>query len=166
MNNHLLISLKISIAIFCAFLAITSECKEVVSEEEAKAKLLESLIDHINWPVSKSRYDIKLCILGNDPFIVHLKRFNFEVKQKNSYLDDCYIIYVSSLFQGNFNLIQSRVNNKPILTISDINNFLDFGGILEFFIKSNKVVLKVNLSSLKESDLEISPAVLNMMEIN
>ncbi len=140
------------------------EAKEQVSDDQVKAIFIENIANHVSWPVSKRGEEKLLCVIGNDPFITYFKKLKVEIKDKNSFLDDCHVIYVSSYFHGNSKQILTKVRNSFILTISNNKNFVKLGGIVEFTIHSNKVVLKINSEALKASQLEISPGLRGMME--
>ena len=154
----------VCVIVLLLFFPSQSSPNELVSEEKIKALFIKNLINYVSWPAFRNAEKIKTCVMGNDTMIVHFEKKETEIKYKNSYLEDCHVLYIGASFQGNASQIIYKASKRPILTISDNKDFVKLGGILEFNIKNTNVVLKVNPDSLKNSDLEISPELLNMME--
>ncbi len=135
-----------------------------VAEDELKAVFIKSLIKHVSWPASKDKNDIKICIFGNSPIISYLNGLNTEIKYKNSYIDDCHILYFGTYSEANLSIVLKKTFAHPILTIGSSDNFAKKSGIIQFNITGKRVILKINKKSLNQSEIEISPTLLEMSE--
>jgi hypothetical protein len=144
----------------------SANAKEVkkIPEVELTGVFIKSLIKHVSWPASKSDKEITICVLGNDPVLPFLHNMNVEVKQKNSFIDNCHIFYFGTYLEANLKTILTKTYSRPILTIGSSYGFAKKSGIVEFHFVKNQIVLKVNRTSLEKSEIEISPTLLEMSD--
>ena len=168
---------KISFIFIYFFLALNLFAEDITKDNEFKLKsvYLTRLADFTNWPSFDEENGINICIDASSPLVGFLneiddlekngKRLNTIYNISSDSLENCQIFYLSD---DKPDLLEERLkllDKKPILTISSIDGFAQKGGMVEFYISKNKVRMKVNLASLRESKIFISSKVLKLMSI-
>lgn len=58
-----------------------------------------------------------------------------------------------------------KVKGKPVLTMSDHDNFMKRAGMLRLYLEDKKVRLQINQKLTDESDLTVSSKLLRLAEI-
>ena len=59
----------------------------------------------------------------------------------------------------------SDVAGKDILTVSDIDTFCQYGGIVGFVTENKKVRFRINVDAAKRAELQISSKLLELAEV-
>jgi hypothetical protein len=72
----------------------------------------------------------------------------------------CHVLYVSGAVAGEAEQLVARVRDAPVLTISDLEGFMELGGIVQFFLEQGRLRFSVQLESAKRARLKISSRVL------
>ncbi len=145
-----------------------------VDREQHKATFLGYLPNYIKWPTSiaedKSGF-FNMCVLGENTFKDFLKQLygNKSIKNKPVkiyYFDDisdslhCHLLFISISERKIISEILTFIKDKPILTISEIRGFVDKQGIVQFYMKAQKVHLKINNQAAIKHGLKISSQLL------
>ncbi len=120
---------------------------------QVKAVYLYNFFYFIYWPEPiNSREDFYICLLGEDPFRKALdyvvdknNKKSLKIKRLNKVTkaDDCQILFIADSERENLATIFEYLHNKPILTVSDIPEFIEKGGMIKFYrtdLKSKKYV--------------------------
>ena len=66
-------------------------------------------------------------------------------------LRSCHLLYVSGVTPAQVTAIVAAVQGAPVLTISDIDDFADQGGIAQMFVENGKMRFDLNLEVAKRS---------------
>ena len=121
----------------------------------------------------KERFDV--CILGVDPFGEALAKIaTRKAKGKpvsiRKMLDvsetkTCDIIYISESKKLELIPVLKELNTRSVLTVSDIENFTQVGGIVRFFPHNGKIGIEINLTRAKQSEIQISALLLEIARI-
>lgn len=78
-------------------------------------------------------------------------------------LESCALLFLSEGAGDDWQRIRSAVNELPIVTVSEMQNFAERGGMIEYFIdRRNKVRLKVNLVVMREAGITLSARMLSL----
>lgn len=163
---------------FSQVMETTPQKRAATDETEVKAVFLFNFAQFVEWPHSKLPTDsaIVIGVLGKDPFgkyldeivaneIVnghHLKVERYTSVQR---VGNCHILFINP---GRFIRVGDalkKLRGKNILTVSDEIGFSNQGGMIHFVTDNNKIKLRVNLSSVKESEISISSKLLSLAEI-
>jgi hypothetical protein len=142
-----------------------------VTEYEIKAGFIYRFLLFVKWPdqndvvnLSDEDETIVIGIVGKDPFknyftsvenkIVPTINKRLEIRRFDSFSDDpeikkCQVLYISSSERKNLGSIFSTLNNAPILTISEVNNFCENGGIINLVTIGDRIRYEVNISKAK-----------------
>lgn len=153
--------------------------KEQAKEYQVKAVYLYNFSHFIHWPdtlmLSKNVFNI--CILGDNPFhntleyVVGKEKFK-EKPIKVDYfsnvvdVDECQILFISQSEQGQLKTIFEHLQYKPILTVSDMSDFVELGGMIKFYLnRKRQVRLAINPEILREARLQADANLLRISEI-
>ena len=129
-------------------------------------------------------------IIGNDPFgdtfeplknklakqkRVEIKRFKcFEELEVNSNetksnpsksledLKKCYMLFISSSEKKDLKKIIKCLKSSCVLTVGDMNGFLEAGGTINFIIIENKVRFEINLAAANGCNIKIRSKLLSL----
>lgn len=71
-----------------------------------------------------------------------------------------HILFISRSHETSLCSILDSVTDKKILTISDIPNFTDKGGMIELLEKGNNIRFRINLDAARKAGIELSSQML------
>jgi hypothetical protein len=75
-------------------------------------------------------------------------------------LRSCHLLYVSGVTPAQLSAIVAALQGAPVLTISDVGNFAQHGGIAQMFVENGKMRFDLNLEAAKRSGLQLSSKLL------
>jgi hypothetical protein len=148
-------------------------------ESQVKAVYLFNFANFVTWPATafaSPQTPFRICVLGEDPFrdkldlavenervgerSVEIKRLT-ELEQTAN----CQIVFVSKSEQRFKARIFEFLRPHPILTVSDMEQFLEAGGMIQFYHKDNKVRFFIRPQRLTEATLKVSSRLLKVGEV-
>jgi len=152
------------------------------TEYELKAAFIYNFTKFINWPAEsfeKSDAPINLCLLGNDPFGNAIdmlkdklsKGRQFTVNRIPSSADvkietlSCHILFISPSEEKKLPHIFSLFKSAAVLTISDMHNFAELGGIIGFKMKGKRIGFAINNEVATKAKLKISSELLKLSDV-
>ena len=164
-------------ALLCFLLLPTATLPDTrkPTEFEVKAAYLFNFAKFVKWPSSiESENDtFPMCVLGSDPFgpvldstvagekiggrTVIVRRIS-----SASEAAKCRILFVSSAEQSRLGSIMAAVSRMPVLTVSDIDGFVDRQGVIEFVMDHDRVRFEVNLAAAEKAGLTLSSELLKV----
>jgi hypothetical protein len=118
---------------------------------------------------------ITIGILGKDPFKESfsevegrfIKKINkrLVIKRFGDYsekidLNQCHLLFICESEKKNLKVILDRIKGKPILTVGDMENFVETGGMINLVMVANKVRWEINHTQIKECGLRLSSQLL------
>lgn len=150
-----------------------------LEELQIKAAALSSIITFTEWPATafaSPESPLVVGVLGHDPTAALLTDFVAnEIWQGRgvvlrtlaspSEAKTCHAVYIAHSENGRWRTLSAQFAGKPILTISDGENFARQGGIIQLAVERNKLRLIVNLGVARAAGLAISSKVLRLAEI-
>ncbi len=74
----------------------------------------------------------------------------------------CHVLYISSSENGRLKEILAAIDKAGVLTVSDIPQFSQRGGMIQFVEESNKIRFEVNLASAGAAGLTLSSELLKV----
>lgn len=146
------------------------------TEYEVKAAFLYNFAKFVTWPsvrndVSDSSFVIG--ILGKDPFgnvieqvmgnkTVLGKQIQIIRYQTINQLQYCHILFISDSEKGHIRSVLKSVSGQPILTVSDMDDFVETGGMIRLYVDNNKIRFEINVHVSEQAHLKLSSKMLHL----
>lgn len=148
-------------------------------EYQLKAAFLFNFAQFVKWPsdsFTSADAPFYIGILGDDPFGVALEdtiqgetinNHKLRVVRGQNFddLKDCQLIFICKSEGDHMAEILTKLDSKPILTVSDIGSFAQNGGIIDFYLQGGKVRFEINPDSAQRRGLKISSQLLTLGKI-
>jgi len=77
-------------------------------------------------------------------------------------LTACHLLYIHKTNSNNHAAIIERIENQPILTVSNIVGFIRDGGMIELREKDKRISIAVNLPAISKAQIKISSELLKI----
>jgi hypothetical protein len=153
---------------------------DVSRRYELKAVLLLNLLRFVEWPeqaLGSTNLPVVIGILGYDQFGPLLEEVvrdeqvqdrSIEIRRYHSVndIDACHLLFISASEQRSMGLIIASLRQRPILTVSDANRFMRYGGMVKLFTKDDgKTGLRINPGAAKAANLRLRALLLQVAEI-
>lgn len=149
------------------------------AEYDIKAVFLLNFTRFIEWPASgvdTENQPIVIGVLGDDPFgqgldrAVRGERVNNRplVVKRITRLDspvNCAALFISRSERHRVGEILERLKGQPVLTVSDIPQFAELGGMVGLVSEGGKIRLRINVDVAKAANLAISSKLLRPAQI-
>ncbi len=144
------------------------------SEAQVEAAYLFNFGKFVRWPVydpPRDSYDI--CFVGHDPIAPALK-----VTALNEHLDNrpvrvtqfdraadaraCAIVFLGPSESDRVESDLAALRGATVLTVSDLPQFLQRGGMIQFLEQSNRIRFAINLDAVNHGGLQLSSELLRV----
>jgi len=147
------------------------------SEYQVKAVFLYNFAQFVEWPaIPDAQKPVIIGILGEDPLGAfldetvrgeHLGLRPFEIVRYRQLagIDTCNILFISRSENERVAQILATLGNRPILTVSDGDDFAKRGGMIQFVNDQNRIRLRINLEAAQAANVTISSKLLRVAEI-
>ncbi|MGA9511139.1 MAG: YfiR family protein [Candidatus Sulfotelmatobacter sp.] len=146
------------------------------TEYEVKATYLYNFSRFVEWPAEplQAQSDsFAICVLGDNPFGPALKATvaqetisgkSVVAKQVPAPQDaiSCRVLFISSSEDKRLKEILTSLGTASVLTVSDLPNFAQRGGMVQFILEGNKVRFEVNSSTAERAGLTLSSELLKV----
>lgn len=144
-------------------------------EYEIKAAFIYNFAKFVEWPedtFTDAKAPLVLGIVGSSPIGAALESLENktvrgrqliiqQVAAQNN-LSQCHMIYICESEKSDMNRILEHLGSQPVLTISDIQNFVATGGHINLVIRQNKIRFIINSIAAKKANLKISSRLLKL----
>jgi hypothetical protein len=143
------------------------------AEYQLKTALIYKLTKFVKWPNGSELEKFSICILGEDYFgssinaleerevnglPIVIRRF----AQSESVDHRCRVLFVSDSKQAFVESILQNYAKLPILTISDMDDFSEKGGIIQFTAGEKRIGFQINNGRAKSAGLTIAAPLLEL----
>jgi hypothetical protein len=146
------------------------------SEYEVKATYLYNFGRFVHWSADASfakNESFPICVIGQDPFGTTLDTIlsgetiegrPVVAKRVSKPQDalDCRILYISLSENARLKETLAGLDKAGVLTVSDIPQFSERGGMIQFVLVGNKIRFEVNLTSAQDAGLTMSSDLLKV----
>lgn len=85
-----------------------------------------------------------------------------QYKSRRENLDTCQSAFISASERQALALILEPLQHTPVLTVSDVDGFLEAGGTINLITVANKVRFEVNLDAVRRAGPTISAQLLKL----
>jgi hypothetical protein len=145
------------------------------TDYDVKAVYLYNFGRFVEWPASVTAKSdsFTVCVLGQDPFgpaldatlagetiggkSVAAKRISNPPEAVR-----CQIVFISSVEDSRFNKIIEALDREAVLTVSDMPQFSQRGGMIQFVLDGSKVRFEINLTAAENAGLTLSSELLKV----
>jgi hypothetical protein len=168
----------VALALSWALLTVPSlqAQKSSPSEYQVKAAYLYNFGRFIEWPnkvTAPTGGPFTICVLGLDPFGQSLNAIlagqtingtNTVAAQisKPQEAVNCRILFISSSEDRQLKQILAALEGASVLTVSDLPQFSQRGGMVQFVLDGKKVRFEVNLTPVEHAHLTLSSQLLKV----
>lgn len=146
------------------------------NEYEVKAAYLFNFGRFVKWPTTTApdkSGSFAVCVLGQDPFGTILdstlagealdgKRVTTRRISKPQDAAACRILFISSAEKNHLKEILSALDEDGVLTVSDMPDFSQRGGMIEFVMDGDRVRFEINLANAENARLTLSSELLKV----
>ncbi len=148
-------------------------------EYQVKALFLLNFTKYVDWPpasfaTANSPIIIGLC--GEDRFGDALNKavagktisgrpIRIQPVGKDSATEKCQILFIGDSDKKRVSEILGRIKALPVLTVGEVDQFLEQGGVINFVKKEEKIRLEINLDAARQAGLQISSKLLNVADV-
>ncbi len=153
-----------------------AEDTQAFKDDLVKAGFVYNFVKFVAWPgdraITKST-NIDVCVIGDSPMnntghifkTASTERLKMNLVNEPSWrnaIKHCHIVVISDDQAGKLPEMMLGFKKEPVLTVSEIENFAQSGGIMQFVTEDNKIQLIVNLKAAKEAGLSIDAQLLEI----
>ena len=144
-------------------------------EYRVKAAFLYNFVRFVEWPDGQGGSDgpFVIGILGQDPFGPAL---DGAVRGKSvagrplvvrrlgsaSEARGCHLLFMSAKLRRDLPRVLDELDAEGVLTVSELDTFLERGGMINFVIEGDRVAIDINLDAAREAGLDISSQLLRV----
>ena len=144
------------------------------TEYEVKAAYLYNFSRFVEWPADVARKgSFTICVLGENPFGRALDTTIAAESATGKTViarqipappeaGDCRVLFISSSEKGQLKQILASLGNSSVLTVSDLPQFTDRGGMVQFVLDGDRVRFEVNLATAQRARLTLSSELLKV----
>jgi len=154
------------------WLPTTASAEDMSSSEyQVKAAFLYNFSRFTSWPDTDTT-QFTLCILGDSPLngelenlagkTVHEQLLKVVYPGSPEAAGPCQVVYIAGSYAEQVERALVPLDGKPVLTVSDINGFVDVGGIIGLRTINNKVRFEINIQAASQAGLTISSKLLSL----
>jgi len=167
-----------AVAIASRLLAVPDLCAQnsKPTDFQVKAAYLYNFGRFVEWPAQTAAISgdqFTVCVLGQDPFGPALdatlageriggKRVVAKRISGPQEAGNCQILFLRLTEDDRVNKIIEAVDKKAVLTVSDMPQFVERGGMIQFVLEGNRVRFEVNLTATQHSGLTLSSELLKV----
>ncbi len=163
--------------LFVLFLALggaSAGATRVAEEQALKAAYLYNFAKFVEWPGERNDAPLRLCVLGEQSLSAPFQKIQGRSAQNRTIEvalvvaegfagGDCEILFISrEAGDDAFRQVLGMLDGKPVLTVSDIDDFASQGGMIEFRNVGEHIKFVVNITASRDAQLSISAFLLQL----
>ncbi|MDP1667323.1 MAG: YfiR family protein [Methylobacter sp.] len=165
---------KIAVWTLLLVLSAGAGFADAVTEYDLKAAYLLNFASYIEWP--RQPEPVTICVYGNNPFktatlatLLEAKagqiNADFKYPRQLGQLTDCNILYLGLSEHEDFGKAVTMVHNAPVLIVTDVQDGLPQGVMINLFTESNRLRFEININTVLASKLKVSSKLLKLAKI-
>ena len=151
---------------------------EKVRVARIKAAFLYHFAQFSAWPeeaLGDAAMPIRLCILGKDPFgsaleqlqgkTVHNRPLEIRHLPVGASARGCHLVFMGPMPKQVLQTSLKQLQNQPVLTVGEGEDFLKQGGIVRLVEEKNRVRFEINVMAARRAGLQLSARLLRLARI-
>jgi hypothetical protein len=162
-----------------AFVFCCAVRAEAPTRVQLEATFLYKFLQYVEWPAkahATADGPYVIGILGSDGMgsaldeIVAGEQLNGRKIEARHFSNvsqalNCHVLFISSSESGRLPAILDKLKGKSILTVSDMPDFAQRGGIIGFYDQDRKIRFQINIDAAQHAKLSISAKLLQLAQI-
>ncbi len=155
------------------FSATKGRAQSTQDEYRVKAAFLFHFAQLVRWPPnfpSDSPDSFLLCTVDGDPFhgalestmagkqigsrMIHIRHVMY------NQINECTMLFIGQNEDSHLKDLLASLENAPILTVGEADDFIDAGGMIQFLMEGNKIRFSINRRAAEKANLTISSQML------
>jgi hypothetical protein len=170
-------SLILALIICAQFVTVCASAQQAKpSEYQVKAAYVYNFGKFVKWPADAAANrsgGFTICVLGDDPFGTVLQSTlageslggkPVTVKRVPTPQDaaSCHILFLSSVQETKLKDVFAALGQAPVLTVSDIPEFSQRGGMIQFVLQGDRVRFEINRANAESDGLILTSDLLKV----
>lgn len=146
------------------------------TEYQIKAAFIYNFAKFTDWPPDAFRdgkAPFVLGILGENPFGPELERslsgktiadhpMTIQTLRAATEATNCHLLFINRTEKENLPAILKTIQGSSVMTVSEMDQFIEAGGMINFIEVANKVRFQINDEAAKNARLKISSRLLGL----
>jgi len=143
-------------------------------EQSIKAGLVYNFLKYTTWP-GTAPGRLRVCLYGGNPLDGNLSLLEGRTAQQATinivYVDsinelvNCSLVFIDKNQKESLSAILSSLNSKHILTVSDMGDFAQQGGMVELTSENRRIALYINKRAVDHAGLIIQARILKLAKL-
>jgi hypothetical protein len=171
-RQHLLGLGPITQATIAVVLLLTGTIAQEVTAPALKAGYIYNFVRFTEWPDDvRAPQPLVMCVLGDPAVGDALERMVRGRKLAGRSMtvsllaiagstQACHVLYLSNVLPAEAAQAVAGLNDRPVLTISDLEGFTEAGGMAQFFFERGQLRFSIRNDAVKRATLQISSRLL------
>lgn len=147
-------------------------------EIKIKTAYIYNFTKFIDWPADEGKpasETFRICVIGSDPIRTTLGELtNREAKGRPirvvrikdlTALSSCHLLYISRSEEPQLAMILQRLQGMQVVTVSDIPQFAQRGGMISFVTDKDRVRVQINPRAAREAGVKLSAKLLEIARV-
>jgi hypothetical protein len=178
-DRGVLLQRIVAAAVWLLFAGSSAIGQEKPSEYQVEAAYLYNFGRFVEWPARSTTVQtgaFNICVLGEDPFgqaldatltgeTIGNQRVAARRISSLQMSADCQILFISSSEANRLNKIMEALDKSAVLTVSDIPQFSQHRGMIQFVLEGNRIRFEVNLTATQRAGLTMSSELLKVATV-
>jgi hypothetical protein len=154
---------------------MAANAQSVITEAQAKAAFVLNFARYIEWPASAfgaRDAPLVVCLVGREGPGAALSGLEgrqvqgrpIKVRLSVAVEDmrGCHVVFVGETDERRGLPILRALSGLPILSVSDMDRFIDIGGAIGIVISDNRLQFEINRSALEQANVKASASLLKL----
>ena len=171
----------IAVALACLHVAVppNTHAQDAHSEYQVKAAYLFNFLKFVQWPedaFADPLAPIVIGIVGDDPFgdvlpqvitgkTVQGRDLVIRKYRAGESMRGSHILFINASEKKRIPQLLSSLRGSSVLTVADMDGFLDEGGMIQFLLENDHVRFAINLDAATRARLKISSKLLSVARV-
>lgn len=148
-------------------------------EYQVKALFLLNFTKYVDWPPASfatANSPIVIGLFGEDRFGDALNKavagksisgrpIRIQPLGNDAATEKCHILFIGDSDKRRVSEILGKIKALPVLTVGQIDQFMEQGGVINFVKKDEKIRLEINLDAARLANVQISSKLLNVADV-
>jgi len=147
---------------------------DLPQEYQVKAAMVFNIAKYVEWPtesLAAGSSPLIVCSIGRGPFAAALGKtamghpLALRRLAPGEEPGECHVLVISGIEKRYLAGILEQARKRPVLSVSDLPDFAQAGGIIGLVEQEGKVRFEINMKTARQSRVKISSQLLKLSRI-